>query len=86
MNFRSDLAKLVGGLDPTRHAEEIDKLTRCRRVEDLEMLAETNGGWLSSRPRDPRVKLVRHGTGTFLVVQYDDGWSTTLSQAPFRKR
>ncbi|MEZ4316650.1 MAG: hypothetical protein R3F61_04080 [Myxococcota bacterium] len=86
MNFRSDLAKLVGGLDPAKHAVEIDKLTRCRRIEDLVWLAENNNGWLTDSPRDPRVKLVRHGTGTYLVVQYVDGWSSTLSQAPFRTR
>ena len=84
--FRSDLAKLVGGLDPARHAVEIDKLTRCRRVEDLQWLAENNGGWRTDNPRGKRLKLVRHGSGTYLVVQYDDGWSTTLSQAPFRRR
>ena len=25
-------------------------------------------------------KLVRHGSGTFLVVSYEDGWSKTISQ------
>ncbi|MCB9668131.1 MAG: hypothetical protein H6736_21555 [Alphaproteobacteria bacterium] len=84
--FSSDLATLCAKLDPVRHAGELKKLQSCRRVEDLEWLAENEGGWLSEPRRGPRLKLVRHGTGTFLVVQYDDGWSTTISQAPFRKR
>lgn len=86
MAFGSDLSTLVAKLDPTRHAVELKKLTSCRRIEDLEWLAEQNGGWLTEGRRDPRLKLVRHGTGTFLIVQYDDGWSTTISQAPFKRR
>lgn len=86
MGFREDLATLCAKLDGRQHAEELKKLQRCRRVEDLEHLAAQDGGWLTRGTRDPRLKLVRHGTGTFLVVQYDDGWSTTISQAPFRKR
>ena len=82
-SFHSDLQKLISGLDPTKHATEIDKLNRCRRLNDLQMLADSNGGWISDRPRDPRIKLVKHGSGTFLLVQYDQGWSKTLSQAPF---
>jgi len=85
MMFRSNLAKLVGGLDPAKHSVEIDLLTRCRRLEDLQWLADNNDGWLSPAKRGPRVKLVKHGSGTFLVVSYDDGWSKTLSQAPFKK-
>jgi hypothetical protein len=83
MSFRSDLAKLIGGLDPSAHAHEIDTLQRCRRLDDLQMLADSNGGWISKGTRDPRIKLVKHGSGTFLLVQYDQGWSKTLSQAPF---
>ncbi len=86
MNFRRDLDTLCAKLDPVRHAVELQTLRSCRHVEDLERLAATDGGWLTPGRRDPRLKLVRHGTGTFLVVQYDDGWSTTISQAPFRRR
>ncbi len=83
MSFASDLRKLIGGLDAETHGAEIDKLQRCRRLGDLQMLADSNGGWLSEGSRDPRIKLVKHGSGTFLLVQYDQGWSKTLSQAPF---
>lgn len=86
MNFRRDLAKLVAGMDADKHAHERALLESCRRLEDLEWLAENNGGWLTKSKRDPRLKLVRHGTGTFLVVSYNDGWSTTVCQAPFKKR
>lgn len=86
MNFRRDLAQLVAKMDSATHAAERALLESCRRVEDLEWLAENNGGWLTKGSKDPRLKLVRHGTGTFLVVSYNDGWSTTVSQAPFKKR
>lgn len=86
MAFASDLSQLIAPLDPETQEDELRKLQSCRRLEDLEWLAANDGGWLSPRRRDPRLKLVRHGTGTFLVVQYDDGWSKTVSQAPFRRR
>jgi hypothetical protein len=86
MNFRRDLAQLCAKMDPQKHADELALLSSARRIEDLEWLAENNGGWLTKGTRDPRLKLVRHGTGTFLVVSYNDGWSTTISQAPFRRR
>ena len=86
MSFHSDLSSLCAGLDPKVHAEELKLLQSCRRLEDLEWLAGDDGGWLTKFKRNPRVKLVRHGTGTFLVVSYDKGWSSTLSQAPFRQR
>lgn len=86
MPFHSDLSALIAPLDPAAHAEEIKKLQSCRQIADLAHLASTDGGWLTARRTDPRLKLVRHGTGTYLVVRYDDGWSSTLSQAPFRTR
>ena len=44
-----------------------------------------NGGWLSTHSRDPRIKLVRHMSGTYLVVRYEDGWTTRLAMEPFPK-
>ena len=75
---------LIDGLDPTKHSVEIDKLKRCRSVRDLEAIA-SSGGWLSPGTTDPRIKLVRHMSGTFLVVRYEDGWTTRLAMEPFPK-
>jgi hypothetical protein len=80
---------LVTPLDATKHAREIARLRQCRSVADLDNLARE--GWLisdplpgagraGSDPRDPRLKLIRHGSGTFMVVEYVDGWSKRLSQ------
>ena len=73
------LETLVRGLDPAKHADEIRRLQACRVLADLEALSRD--GWLSSRTTGERLKLVRHGSGTFLVVAYVDGWTRTLSQA-----
>lgn len=80
MTFASDLEALVGQLDATRWPDEVEKLKRVRSLRELEALAKD--GWLSRGTRDPRLKLVRHSSGTFLVVQYDDGWSTRLAMQP----
>jgi hypothetical protein len=72
------LAKLLAPLDPVRHARERDRLQRARSLADLDALARE--GWLTPQGENPRLKLVRHGSGTFLVVSYDDGWSSTVSQ------
>ncbi len=80
--FQFNLDKLIESLDRTRHAQEIRTLQRCRSVDDLANLA--GHGWLTPGGKDPRLKLVRHGSGTYLVVEYVDGWSKTVSQAPFR--
>ena len=69
---------LVTPLDGTKHAREIARLRQCRSVADLDNLARE--GWLISDPKDPRLKLIRHGSGTFMVVEYVDGWSKRLSQ------
>lgn len=82
MPFASDLETLVAPLDAARHAAEVARLRACRSTKDLDVIVQ-QGGWLSDSPRDPRLKLVKHGSGTFLVVSYKDGWSTRLSQAPF---
>jgi len=81
-SFQFNLDRLIEGIDATKHPQEVRTLQRCRSVDDLANLA--GHGWLSSNPADPRLKLVRHGSGTYLVVQYVDGWSSTVSQAPFR--
>jgi hypothetical protein len=75
--FDQRLAALLAGLDPEKHARERAKLVACRSLADLEALARD--GWLTPAG-NPRIKLVRHGSGTFLVVNYDDGWSSTLAQ------
>lgn len=72
------LAKLIAGLDPSRHAAERARLGGCRTLADLERLAVD--GWLTTATTGERLRLVRHGSGTFLVVAYDDGWTRTLSQ------
>ena len=81
-SFQFNLEKLTEPLSPTRHAQEIRTLQRCRSVDDLANLAQQ--GWLTPGSKDPRLKLVRHGSGTYLIVEYVDGWSKTVSQAPFR--
>jgi hypothetical protein len=81
MDFKALLAKLVAGVDATRHGPEIARLTACRSKRDLDALAA--GGWLSSNPQEPRLKLVKHGTGTFIVVQYVNGWSSRLGSENF---
>lgn len=81
--FHTSLERLVGPLDPTHHAQEIARLRSCRTLADLEALARD--GWLGPSPREPRLKLVRHGSGTFLVVAYEGGWSSRLSMEPFAR-
>jgi hypothetical protein len=83
MDFRRSLAKLIAGLDPARHAAEIKMLKRCRKIEDLDALGNE---WLTPGSRDPRLRLVKHHSGTFLVLEFKDGWGTTLSQADFWRR
>lgn len=73
------VAVLTKGLDPTKHADEIGRLRGCRVLGDLEALAKD--GWLTRQATGERLRLVRHGSGTFLVVAYVDGWTRTLSQA-----
>ncbi|MCA9490376.1 MAG: hypothetical protein KC621_10640 [Myxococcales bacterium] len=77
-SFPERLAALIAPLDPVAHAAEIERLRAARGLPDLDALARD--GWLTPEGRRIRLKLVRHGSGTFLVVQYDQGWSKTLSQ------
>ena len=79
MDLRSRIATLVAGLDPSHHANEIATLQSCRGLDQLEALAAE--GWLSAEGTAKRLRLVRHGSGTFLIVEYDDGWTRTLSRA-----
>ena len=81
-SFQFNLDQLIEPIDATRHPQEIRTLQGCRSVGDLANLA--SHGWLSANTADPRLKLVKHGSGTYLVVKYVDGWSSTVSQAPFR--
>jgi len=82
MSFQADLAALVGQIDSARWPDEVQRLKGIRSLRDLEMLAKD--GWISTGSRDPRLKLVRHGSGTFLVVKYEDGWSTRVAMQPMR--
>lgn len=82
MSFQADLAALVGQIDSARWPDEVQRLKGIRSLRDLEMLAQD--GWISTGSRDPRLKLVRHGSGTFLVVKYEDGWSTRVAMQPMR--
>ncbi len=76
---------LLEALNAPEHTDAVAKLKRCRRVSDLERIAKTDLGWLQPPDRDPRLRLVKHNTGTFLVLSYADGWGTTLVQANFRR-
>ena len=78
MTLPQRIETLCGGLDPKAHASEIARLRGCRSLADLEALARE--GWLTAATTGVRLRLVRHGSGTFLVVSYDDGWTKTLSQ------
>lgn len=76
--FDRRLAELLAGLDPAAHAAEIARRRACRALADLDALAVT--GWLTPEGARKRVRLVRHGSGTFLLVEYEDGWTKTLSR------
>ena len=82
--FAKDLKGLCDALDPVRHRHAKAILERVRNRPELVELAQTQDGWLGGPVGSVRVKLVLHGTGTFLVVQYEDGWSTTLAKAMVR--
>ncbi|MEN0067070.1 MAG: hypothetical protein AAGA48_33375 [Myxococcota bacterium] len=82
MAFDHALKTLIDALDPANHASEIASLQACRSRADLDVIVD-DGGWLGPGQGKKRRKLVRHGSGTYLVVEYDDGWSTRLGQASF---
>ena len=85
MAFQHDLSALMAPLDAERHQVAIETLRACRTLRELESLAGGEG-WLMPATEPKRLKLVRHGSGTFLVVQYEDGWSTRLSMQSFGAR
>ena len=75
------LRDLCAPLDPVGHDAAIRRLRRARRPADLDALA---GAWPTDGP-GKRLKLVKHGSGTFMVVEYDDGWTTRLSMAVLQR-
>ena len=84
-SFDVSIANLIGQIDDDEWPLEVDRLRRVRSKKDLDLIVDT-GGWISTKPRDPRLKLVRHNSGTYLVVKYVDGWSTRVSQQDFSGR
>ena len=80
--FDFHLTRLIETLDAQTWSREVATLQRCRTVDDLRRIVD-GGGWLTAGSRDPRLKLVRHLSGTYLVVKYDDGWTTTMGMEPF---
>ncbi len=79
--LRTLVTALVAPLDPVLHAEAVVALRRVRHPADLDRLA---GSWLTSG-RGKRLKLVKHGSGTFMVVEYDDGWTRRLAMAALER-
>lgn len=84
--FAASLQTLVAGLDPAAHAHEIALLERCTSTRDLTRLAETDRGFLTPSGPKQRLRLVKHHSGTFLVLSFEEGWGTTLCQADFWSR
>ena len=84
-SFQDSLKTLIAALDPAVQGAAIEALKKCRRFEDLDRLA-ADGGWLNPQGTKPRLRLVKHGSGTFLILSYDEGWGTTLVQADFWRR
>lgn len=84
-SFKDGMAALLKEMDPIKHFVEIARLKTARSHADLVAMSSDNGGWLNSYAAEPRLKLVKHAQGTFLVVSYKDGWSTRVSMADFPK-
>lgn len=84
-SFQDSMKTLIAALDPAVQGTAIEALKRCRRFEDVDALSQ-NGGWLNSQGTKPRLRLVKHGSGTFLILSYDEGWGTTLVQSEFWRR
>lgn len=82
MSFDTSLQTLLAPIDRTHHAAAAQRLEGCRSRADLDEIVAA-GGWLGPEQRGQRLKLVRHASGTFLVVAYEDGWSSRVSQAGF---
>jgi len=84
-SFTRGLDALVAQLDPEAHADEIQVLRRCRSLRDLDRVADA-GGWLTGPGPPERLKLIKHRSGTYLVVRYEEGWSTRLAIQEFARR
>jgi len=84
-SFKESIDTLLAVLDPAVQGSAIETLKKCRRFEDVDALAQ-NGGWLNPQGTKPRLRLVKHGSGTFLILSYDEGWGTTLVQSEFWRR
>lgn len=82
MAFRDDLRALLAQLDPQEHAPAIRILERCKGQCQMEDIARI--GWLEPENKEGRLRLVKHGSGTFLVVRYVDGWTNRVAMQLFR--
>lgn len=81
-NLRDVKRELSQGLDDPAYAAALRAIRRCRSRADLDALVDT---WLTP-PSDQRLKLIRHGVGTYMVVRYEDGWTSRLSMTTWRER
>jgi len=81
-NLRDVKRELSQGLDDPAYASASRAIRRCRTRADLDALVDT---WLTP-PSDQRLKLIRHGVGTYMVVRYEDGWTSRLSMTTWRDR
>jgi hypothetical protein len=83
VDFKRAIEALVAQMDPVAHEAEIRRLRTCRSIRDLDDIAASPGGWLAERPQDPRLRLVKHGVQTFIVVKYEDGWTSRVGMQDF---
>jgi hypothetical protein len=84
-DFSRGIESLVAQMDPVVHSAEIRRLRGCRSIRDLDDIAAAQGGWLSPHPQDPKLRLVKHGLQTFLVVKYEDGWTSRVGMQDFQR-
>ena len=82
MSFRRDLDAFIAKLPADSDAAQT--LARCRTFADLERLA-LGQGWIGPEKGGERPRLVMHRNGSFLVVEYEDGWTRTLAHHPIRR-
>jgi hypothetical protein len=82
MGFQRSLDALIGLLDDELHTREIQALRRCRSVNDLEQVTR-EGGWLTPSGAAKRVKLLKHNTNTYMLLSYEQGWSTRIGHSTF---
>ena len=84
-DFRWEVEALIAQMDPALHDAEIRRLRTCRSIRDLDDIAAAAGGWLAPHPTEPRLRLVKHGLATFLVVKYEDGWTSRVGMQDFKR-